>query len=67
MVAAQEVERYMQRNPGADRAEIEALSRRIVKQLLHEPTARLREAAEDGRTEEILAAVRFLTEGEDGE
>ena len=66
-VAVQEVERYLQRHPEADRAEIEALARRIVNQLLHEPTARLREAAEEGRTEEILAAVRFLTEGEEGE
>jgi glutamyl-tRNA reductase len=64
---AQEVERYMQRDPRADRAEIEALVRRVVNQLLHEPTARLREAAEEGRTEEILAAVRFLREGEDQE
>jgi glutamyl-tRNA reductase len=66
-VVAQEVERYMQRDPRADRAEIEALVRRVVNQLLHEPTARLREAAEEGRTEEILAAVRFLREGEDQE
>jgi glutamyl-tRNA reductase len=66
-VVAQEVERYLQRNPDADREEIEASFRRLVNQLLHEPTARLREAAEGGRTEEILTAVRFLTEGEDRE
>src|SRR5688572_18820532 len=65
-LAAQEVERYMQRHPDADRSAIEALVRRVVNQMLHEPTARLREAAEEGRTEEIdeiVAGVRFLTEG----
>jgi glutamyl-tRNA reductase len=64
-LAAQEVERYMQRHPDADRSAIEALVRRVVNQMLHEPTARLREAAEEGRTEEIeeiVAGVRFLTE-----
>jgi glutamyl-tRNA reductase len=65
-LAAAEVERYMQRHPDADRSAIEALVRRVVNQMLHEPTARLRAAAEEGRAEEIdeiVAGVRFLTEG----
>jgi glutamyl-tRNA reductase len=67
-LAEQEVERHMQRHPDADRAAIQALVRRVMNQMLHEPTARLREAAEEGRTEEeIVAAVRFLTEGKDFE
>lgn len=42
-----------------DRAAIEAFSRRLLNQFLHEPTARLREAAEEGRAEE-LQAINYL-------
>ncbi len=66
---ARELERLLERMPDLtveDRAQIEAFSHRLLNQLLHEPTARLREAAEDGRTDRILTAVRFLAEdGED--
>jgi glutamyl-tRNA reductase len=67
-VRAREVERLLASMPelsAAGREELEAFSRRLLNQLLHDPTARLREAAEEGRAEEILAAVRQLTEGED--
>lgn len=64
-VGRREVDRYMERNPQADRSEIERLVRRVVNQILHEPTTMLRDAAEDGREEEIMAAMRFLTQRED--
>jgi glutamyl-tRNA reductase len=51
----------MERHPDADRGEIEALLRRTVNQLLHQPTTLLREAAEEGREEDLLAAMRLLT------
>lgn len=67
-VRASEVARLIERMPhlsGADRDAVEAFSRRLLNQLLHEPTARLREAAEEGRGEEALAAVRHWGEGHD--
>jgi len=67
-VRARELERLLEGMPhlaGADREALERFSRRLLNQLLHEPTTRLREAAEEGRAEEILAAVRYLTEAED--
>ncbi|MSR37042.1 MAG: glutamyl-tRNA reductase [Gemmatimonadetes bacterium] len=66
-VRAAELERMLERMPQLspdDRAAFEGFTRRLINQLLHEPTTRLREAAEEGRGEEVLAAVRFLTEGE---
>ena len=48
----QELERLLERMPHlspADRAALEEFSRRLLNQLLHEPTTRLREAAEEGR------------------
>ena len=63
-IRAGEVERLLQRLPhlGAeDQAALEAFSRRLLNQLLHDPTVRLREAAEEGRAEEMVDAVRFLS------
>ena len=63
LIRAREVERLLERLPhlnGADRAALEAFSRRLLNQLLHEPTVRLREAAEEGKSEEMMEAVRFL-------
>ena len=63
-IRASEVERLLQRFPHlgeADHEAIEAFSRRLLNQLLHEPTVRLREAAEEGRVEEMVDAVRFLS------
>jgi len=68
-VRARELERLLERMPhlsGADRDTLEAFSRRLLKRLLHEPTARLRGAAEEGRAEEIVALVRHLTGGDEG-
>jgi len=45
----------------ADRAALEAFSRRLMNQLLHDPTVRLREAAEEGRAEEMVDVVRSLS------
>lgn len=67
-VRARELQRLLERMPDlgdADRAAIEAFSRRLLNQLLHEPTARLREAAEEGRAEQMVEAVKFLWGGED--
>ena len=64
LTRAREVERLLGRMPHlseADRAAIEAFSHRLLNQLLHEPTVRLREAAEEGNADELLDAVRFLS------
>jgi len=64
-VRAREVERLLQRLShleAADHEALEAFSRRLLNQLLHEPTAQLREAAEEGRVEEVVDAVRFLSD-----
>ena len=63
-IRAREVERILQRLPhlGAeDQAALEAFSRRLLNQLLHDPTVRLREAAKEGRAEEMVDAVRLLS------
>ena len=44
----------------ADKAAIENLTRQLLNKVLHSPTARLREAAADGREGEIAAAARYL-------
>ena len=41
-------------------AQLEHLSRTLVKKLLHEPTVRLRERAGDGDVDDVAAAVREL-------
>src|SRR5690606_1595585 len=43
-----------------DREAIENLTRQLLNKVLHEPTARLREAAADGRDHEIAQAARYL-------
>jgi len=63
-IRAGEVERLIERLPhlgAADRAALEAFSRRLMNQLLHDPTVRLREAAEEGRAEEMVDVVRSLS------
>ena len=63
-IRAREVERILQRLPhlGAeDQAALEAFSRRLLNQLLHDPTVRLREAAKEGRAEEMVDPVRLLS------
>jgi glutamyl-tRNA reductase len=63
-VRAREVERLLQRLShleAADHAALEAFSRRLLNQLLHEPTVQLREAAEEGGGEEMVDTVRFLS------
>ena len=63
-IRADEVERLLQRLPhlgAADQAALEAFSRRLLNQLLHDPTVRLRQAAEEGGAEETVDAVRFLS------
>lgn len=44
----------------ADRKAVENLTRQLLNKVLHAPTARLREAAEDGRDGEIAEAARYL-------
>lgn len=44
----------------ADREKIERLTRNLLQKVLHQPTARIRAAAEDGREHDILEAVRYL-------
>lgn len=43
-----------------DRRQVERLSRDLLNKLLHYPTARMREAAADGREHDILEAARYL-------
>jgi glutamyl-tRNA reductase len=51
-----------------DRERIDRLTRSMLHKLLHEPTTRLRKAAENGSDLDILAALRFLLgPGEHGE
>ncbi|MBR9989121.1 MAG: glutamyl-tRNA reductase [Gemmatimonadetes bacterium] len=44
----------------ADKAAVENLTRQLLNKMLHSPTARLREAAVDGREGEIAEAARYL-------
>ncbi|MGH7476346.1 MAG: glutamyl-tRNA reductase [Longimicrobiales bacterium] len=58
-----EVERTLRRMPGlsaAERQEIDALTRRLMRKLLHDPTVRLRESAAAGRGAEMVETVREL-------
>jgi glutamyl-tRNA reductase len=43
-----------------DRERIDRLTRDLLQKVLHEPTARLRAAVEDGREHDILEAARYL-------
>ncbi len=43
-----------------DRDKIERLTRSLLQKMLHQPTARIRAAAEDGREHDILEAVRYI-------
>ena len=45
-----------------DRAAVDALTRTLLNKLLHAPTARLREAAGNGRGTGVLDTVRYLFE-----
>jgi glutamyl-tRNA reductase len=45
-----------------DRAAVDALTRSLLNKLLHAPTARLREAAGNGRGTGVLDTVRYLFE-----
>lgn len=51
--------------PADDIEAVEAFSKRLLNKLLHEPTARLREGAGNGRAEEFIDAVRYLHDLED--
>jgi glutamyl-tRNA reductase len=44
----------------SDRAAVENLTRQLLNKVLHSPTARLREAAADGRDSDIAGAARYL-------
>jgi len=62
-IREQEVERALRRLGEIDpeiAAQVEHLSRALVKKLLHEPTVRLRERAGDGDVDDVAAAVREL-------
>lgn len=43
-----------------DRERVERLTRDLLQKVLHQPTARMRAAAEDGREHDILEAARYL-------
>lgn len=49
----------------ADRKRVERLSRDLLNKFLHNPTARMRQAAENGREHDILEAARYLFGMED--
>jgi glutamyl-tRNA reductase len=64
-VRAQETERALARLghlSDDDRAAVDALTRQILNKLLHAPTARLRDAAGNGRGTGVLDTVRYLFE-----
>jgi glutamyl-tRNA reductase len=52
--------RSLQHLSPTDHAAIENLTRQLLNKVLHSPTARLREAAADGRDGEIAEAARYL-------
>jgi glutamyl-tRNA reductase len=62
-IREQEVERALRRLGETDpeiAAQLDHLSRTLVKKLLHEPTVRLRERAGDGDVDGVAAAIREL-------
>jgi glutamyl-tRNA reductase len=52
--------RSLRHLPQNDRAAIESLTRQLMAKLLHAPTARLREAAANGRDAEVAEIARYL-------
>jgi glutamyl-tRNA reductase len=52
--------RSLQHLSAADQAAVESLTRQLLNKVLHSPTARLREAAAEGREGDIAEAVRYL-------
>jgi glutamyl-tRNA reductase len=44
----------------ADRQRVERLTKDLLQKLLHQPTARVRAATEDGREHDVLEAARYL-------
>lgn len=46
----------------SDKERIERLTKSMLKKLLHEPTSRLRKAAENGQDLDLIAAVQYLLE-----
>ncbi|UCC72409.1 MAG: glutamyl-tRNA reductase [Gemmatimonadota bacterium] len=44
----------------SDRQRIDRLTRDLLQKVLHQPTARMRAAAEDGREHDVLEAARYL-------
>ncbi|CAN5673968.1 glutamyl-tRNA reductase [soil metagenome] len=52
--------RGLQHLSASDQAAIENLTRQLLNKVLHSPTARLREAAADGRDADIAGVARYL-------
>jgi glutamyl-tRNA reductase len=52
--------RALQHLSPADQAAVEGLTRQLLNKVLHSPTARLREAAAEGREGDIAEAARYL-------
>ncbi len=48
-----------------DREKLERMTHSILQKILHQPTARIRAAAEDGREADVLEAARFLFDMEE--
>jgi glutamyl-tRNA reductase len=44
----------------ADRQRVDRLTKDLLQKLLHQPTARVRAATEDGREHDVLEAARYL-------
>lgn len=68
-VRRQEVEKLLRRLPHLaeeDREHVQRLTRQLLNKLLHGPTARLREAAGNGRGAQVAEAARYLFELEPG-
>lgn len=64
----QELERslsHLGHLPQQDLEEVERLTRNLMRKLLHNPTARLRAAAEDGANRGVLEAARYLFDVEE--
>ncbi len=51
--------------PEKDRKRVARLTRDLLNKILHQPTARMRAAAEDGREHDILEAAQYLFGMED--
>ncbi|MGD2217251.1 MAG: hypothetical protein PVJ64_10850, partial [Gemmatimonadales bacterium] len=44
----------------SDQRRVERLTRNLLQKILHQPTARMRAAAEDGKEHDVLEAARYL-------